>query len=246
MKTIIILPTYNEKENIENLIKDIFKVSDNSNLNLNIVVVDDNSPDKTWEIVKNLIQEKYKGKLFLIKRKGKLGLGTAYIAGFKLALEKGYDQAITMDADFSHNPKYLPDLIKKMQYCDIAIGSRYVPGGGTKNWGWSRKVISRSANTLAHIMLGLKAGDCTAGFRCYKAKVLKKIELDNIFSNGYSFLMEMLYRCQKAGFKTGEIPIIFEDRRVGISKISRKEILKAFVTLSRLTWDRIKRAIKLG
>ncbi|MFH1638670.1 MAG: polyprenol monophosphomannose synthase [Candidatus Woesearchaeota archaeon] len=246
MKIIIILPTYNEKENIENLVKDIFNVSDESKLNLNVVVVDDNSPDKTGKIVTKLIREKYGRRLSLIKRSGKLGLGTAYIAGFKFALEKSYDQAITMDADFSHNPKYLPALIKKMQYCDIAIGSRYVQGGGTKNWCWSRKVISRSANTLAHIMLGLKAGDCTAGFRCYKAEVLKVIELDTIFSNGYSFLMEMLYRCQKAGFKTGEIPIIFEDRRVGISKISRTEILKAFVTLSRFTVDRIKRAIKLG
>ncbi|HII14825.1 MAG TPA: polyprenol monophosphomannose synthase [Nanoarchaeota archaeon] len=235
----IILPTYNEKENISALITEIFKVAKTDGLSLNIVVVDDNSPDGTGRVVDRLAKGSYKNKLFIIKRAGKLGLGTAYIAGFKFALKKQYDYAITMDADFSHNPRYLPAMLAKMQECDICIGSRYVPHGGTKNWGLSRKIISRGANTLAHLMLGLQARDCTAGFRCYKRGVLESLNLNAIHSNGFSFLMEMLYKCQEKGFKVGEVPIIFEDRRVGISKISRKEVAKALITLSRFTLYRL-------
>jgi len=237
-KTLIILPTYNEKENVGSLIQDIFKTSKKNKLNLNIVVVDDNSPDGTAKVVKDLIP-KFKENLFIIEREGKLGLGTAYIAGFKYALNHGFDFAITMDADFSHNPKYLPKMISKMKECDLCVGSRYVPGGGTKNWGLSRKVISRGTNLLAHVLLGLKANDCTAGFRCYRREVLKTIDLNKIYSNGYSFLMEMMYKCQKEMFRVGEIPIIFEDRRVGVSKISRQEIFKALKTLMKFTRDRV-------
>ena len=239
-KCAVVLPTYNERENIESLIKEIFDVSLKNNLNISIIVVDDNSPDGTGNLVKKLAQKEYKNRLNLIARERKLGLGTAYIAGFKFALDKGYDYIITMDADFSHKPAYLPAMLKKMQTCDLCVGSRYVLGGGTKNWGISRKIISRSTNLLAHTLLGLKANDCTAGFRCYKKEVLSTINLDNIYSNGYSFLLEMMYKCQTAGFRISEIPIIFEDRRVGVSKISRQEIIKAMKTLMRFTWRRIR------
>ncbi|MFA5887121.1 MAG: polyprenol monophosphomannose synthase [Candidatus Nanoarchaeia archaeon] len=239
-KAIIILPTYNEKENISTLITEIYDVSSKNNLGLHIVVVDDNSPDGTAAIVKKIMYEKFKQNLFIIERPGKMGLGTAYIAGFRFALEKEYDYAITMDADFSHKPSYLPSMLKKMETCDLCVGSRYVPGGGTKNWGISRKIISRSTNLLAHTLLGLKANDCTAGFRCYKKEVLSTINLNNIYSNGYSFLLEMMYKCQVNNFKIGEIPIIFEDRRVGVSKISRQEIIKAMKTLMKFTWRRIR------
>ncbi|MDI6738275.1 MAG: polyprenol monophosphomannose synthase [Nanoarchaeota archaeon] len=238
-KCAVILPTYNERENIETLIKEIFDVSSKNSLGLSIVVVDDNSPDGTAEIVKKLMHENFKQKLFMIERPGKMGLGTAYIAGFRFALEKGCDYAITMDADFSHRPNYLPAMLQKMETCDLCVGSRYVVGGGTKNWGITRKIISRSTNLLAHTLLGLKANDCTAGFRCYKKEVLNTINLNNIYSNGYSFLLEMMYKCQANNFKVGEIPIIFEDRRVGVSKISRQEIIKAMKTLMRFTWRRI-------
>lgn len=239
-KVIIILPTYNEKENINALITEIFDVSSRNRLELSIVVVDDNSPDGTAEIVKRNMHDKFKQQLFIIERPGKMGLGTAYIAGFRFALEKGYDYAITMDADFSHKPSYLPAMLQKMETCDLCVGSRYVMGGGTQNWGISRKIISRSTNLMAHTLLGLKANDCTAGFRCYKREILNTINLDNIYSNGYSFLLEMMYKCQANNFKVDEIPIIFEDRRVGISKISRQEIIKAMKTLIRFTWKRIR------
>lgn len=239
-KALIILPTYNEKENISTLITEIFDVSSKNKMDLNVVVVDDNSPDGTADSVKRIKHENFKQKLFIIERPDKMGLGTAYIAGFRFALENGYDYAITMDADFSHNPGYLPNMLKKMETCDLCIGSRYVHGGGTQNWGVSRKIISRSTNLLAHTLLGLKANDCTAGFRCYKKEVLSTINLDNIYSNGYSFLLEMMYKCQANNFKIGEIPIIFKDRRVGVSKISKQEIIKAMKTLVRFTWKRIR------
>lgn len=242
-KTLIVLPTYNEKENIESLVREIFSVASGNNIDINIVVVDDNSPDGTASIVRQ-ISEEYIGRLFLIERPGKMGLGTAYIAGFKFGLANGYDYMITMDADFSHKPGYLPEMLAKMDACDLCVGSRYVAGGGTKNWSISRKIISRSTNMMAHILLGLKANDCTAGFRCYRKNVLSTINLDGIYSNGYSFLLEMMYKCQGNGFTIGEIPIIFEDRRVGVSKISKQEIIKAMKTLMKFTLAHIKDGVK--
>ncbi|MDI6737759.1 MAG: polyprenol monophosphomannose synthase [Nanoarchaeota archaeon] len=238
-KCAVILPTYNERENIESLIKDIFDVSSKNGLHISIIVVDDNSPDGTGDLVSKLAQKKHKNKLYLIARERKLGLGTAHIAGFKFALDKGYDYIITMDADFSHSPKYLPEMINKMGSCDICIGSRYVYGGGTKNCSYGRKILSKGAKYLIHKMTGLKARDCTNAFRCYKQVVLKKIEINNIHSNGYSFLIEMLFLCQSQGFKIREIPIIFENRKLGASKISRKEIIKGIKSLLRLALKRI-------
>ncbi|HOK41107.1 MAG TPA: polyprenol monophosphomannose synthase [bacterium] len=230
-KILIVIPTYNEKENIEKLIRKIFEV----NSNYHILIVDDNSPDGTSEIVKKLQTEFT--NLHLITRSGKLGLGTAYIAGLKYGYQNGFTAIGTMDADFSHSPEYLPAMVELLKKYDIGIGSRYVPGGGTKNWGIHRKILSRCANAFAKFMLGLKSNDNTAGFRLYKREVLEKINLDNIFSNGYSFLVEMIYKCQKAGFKVGETPIIFIDRKEGKSKISKNEIFKAIKTILRLKFS---------
>jgi len=234
---LVIVPTYNEAENIERLVEQILEQP----APLHVVVVDDNSPDGTGCLADALAARH--DRVQVIHRAAKLGLGTAYIAGFRRAIEGGYGYAITMDADFSHNPAYLPDLLAMMTRCDLAIGSRYVPGGATTGWPLPRKTLSWGANTFARLVLGLKAHDCTAGFRCYKVGVLQAIELDTIFSSGYSFLVEMVTRCERRGFAVGEIPITFDNRRLGSSKISRREILKSVYTVFRLRfswlpWDR--------
>lgn len=232
-KILIIIPTYNEIENIQKLIETIFDV----NPSYNILIVDDSSPDGTSEKVIEL-QKKYKN-LYLQKRSGKLGLGTAYISGLKYGLKNDFDIMVTLDADFSHNPKYLPAVIGKLENYDIGIGSRYVRGGGTKNWGIHRIILSRCANLFAKFMLGLKSNDNTAGFRAYRRRVLETINLDTIISNGYSFLVEMIYRCQKANFTVGESPIIFVDRTEGKSKISKNEIFKAIKTILKLKFGTV-------
>jgi dolichol-phosphate mannosyltransferase len=236
MRTAVIIPTYNESENIEALAKEILALEEVTE----IIVVDDNSPDGTGEIADELAKM-YRGSVQVIHRSGKLGLGTAYIAGFKAALDSGADCIVTMDADFSHRPSYIPDLVAKSKEAHLVIGSRYVDGGGTLNWGLRRQLFSRGANAVARLMLGLKAHDCTAGFRCYRREVLESIELDEIFSDGYSFLIEMLYKCQRRGWEIGEVPIIFEDRRLGASKISQREVFKALYTVLCLAWERVFR-----
>lgn len=233
MKSAVIIPTYNERDNIETLAKEILALGDITE----IIIVDDNSPDGTGKIADELTKV-YRG-VKVLHRPAKLGLGTAYIAGFKRALASGTDYILTMDADFSHHPRYIPDLLARNQDAQLVIGSRYVDGGGTANCGLQRQILSRGANTFARLVLGLKAHDCTAGFRCYHRQVLESIELDEIFSDGYSFLIEMLYKCQRRGWEIGEVPIIFEDRRRGASKISRREIFKALYTVLRLSWKRI-------
>ncbi|NLG28762.1 MAG: polyprenol monophosphomannose synthase [Chloroflexi bacterium] len=236
-RALVIVPTYNEAENIERLVREILAQP----APLDVAVVDDNSPDGTGQLADALAQQDE--RVQVLHRAAKLGLGTAYIAGFKHALAQAYDYAITMDADFSHNPRYLPQLLGLMADYDLGIGSRYVRGGGSTGCSWSRVVLSKGANAFAKFMLGLKAHDCTAGFRCYKADVLRAIELDTIFSSGYSFLVEMVTRCQRRGYRVGEIPIIFDNRRLGKSKISRVEILKSVYTIFRLRfawlpWER--------
>lgn len=233
MKTAVIIPTYNESDNIETLVKEILALG----IINEIIIVDDNSPDGTGEIADELAKV-YPG-IKVLHRPAKLGLGTAYITGFKEALATGADCILTMDADFSHHPRYVPALLRKSQDAQLVIGSRYVDGGGTRNWGLQRQILSRGANTFARLMLGLKAHDCTGGFRCYQRGVLESIELDKIFSNGYAFLIEMLYKCQRKGWEIGEVPIIFEDRRRGASKISRHEIFRALYTVLSLAWRRI-------
>jgi len=231
----IIVPTYNEKENIRDLVEQIL----NLEIKAQVIIVDDNSPDGTGQIADELARET--SRVSVIHRQGKLGLGTAYIAGFKKGLAEGADRLITMDADFSHDPSYIPDLVKLANHYHITIGSRYIPEGGVQNWEIQRRFLSWGANAFARTVLGLKAHDCTAGFRCYHREVLQTIDLDRIFSNGYSFLVEMIFRCQKHGYTVGEIPIIFANRARGQSKISQTEIYKAMYTVARLFINRLVR-----
>lgn len=232
-RVFVIVPTYNEAKNICNLVGDILNTGESTQ----VIVVDDNSPDGTGKLADELSQTH--SRVRVIHREGKLGLGTAYIAGFKRALAENADRIITMDADFSHDPAYIPGLVALTDHLDIAVGSRYVPGGGTRNWTWRRQLISRGANTIARIMLGLNTHDCTAGFRCYRREVLASIDLEQFFSNGYSFLIEMLFKCQQQGYVTGELPIIFVNRTQGSSKISQREIYKAMYTVLRLAGRRL-------
>jgi dolichol-phosphate mannosyltransferase len=234
MQVSIIIPTYNEKENIESLVTQLLTLP----TRVHIIVVDDNSPDGTGEIAERLAVENA-GRVRVIRRPGKLGLGTAYIAGFKEALAERADLICSMDADFSHNPRYVPDIVDKInQGYDLVIGSRYVPGGESTQTP-DRKVFSWGANTIARVLLGLHARDTTAGFRCYRRQALESLDLGSIKSSGYSFLFEMVFRVEQRGFKVGEVPIIFEDRRLGASKISRNEIVKALGTVLRLAPKRL-------
>ena len=224
-KVLVIVPTYDERENIESLIAEILNVWPTCQ----VLVVDDNSPDGTGEMADQLAASD--SRVQVLHRPGKLGLGTAYLEGFRYALDRRFDLAITMDADFSHHPRYLPDLIQGCQQYDLTIGSRYIAGGGVRNWGIHRRILSRTANFLARLMLGLRANDCTAGFRCYRRPVLQRLSRKKITSHGYSCLLELLYRCQLWGFRIGEVPIIFVDRQAGTTKISKKEIWGAIKTL---------------
>ena len=239
MNVTAIVPTYNEKENIEALVTQLLELP----TGVHVLVVDDHSPDGTGQIVDRLA-EAHPGRVSVIHRAGKLGLGTAYIAGFEQALAEGADLICTMDADFSHNPRYIPDMVDKIeQGCDLVIGSRYVPGGGTSGCTFDRKVLSWGANAFARFMLGLKANDTTAGFRCYRREVLERVEPQTIKASGYSFLIEMLFRVQRTGWQVGEVPIIFENRRLGTSKISQGEVLRALQTVFRLARTRLSRKV---
>ncbi len=228
MPPAVIIPTFNEKENIALLIGDLHRFVPD----LAVLVVDDNSPDGTGVLVNDLAARD--ARVFPIHRPAKLGLGTAHIAGMKFALAKQFEPILTMDADFSHAPRFVPTMLREMQKYDLAIGSRYVPGGGTLHCTAARRALSRGANLFARTVLGLGAADTTAGFRAYRRAVLESIALDEIQSNGYSFLIEMLYQCQKQGWRVGEVPIVFENRQRGASKISRQEILRAMGTVLRL------------
>jgi dolichol-phosphate mannosyltransferase len=231
----VIIPTYNEKENITDLVTRILALD----IGASVIIVDDNSPDGTGQIAAALAEQD--PRVSVIHRSGKLGLGTAYIAGFHQGLAQGADCLLTMDADFSHDPSYIPALVTLANHFHITIGSRYVPQGGVRNWELRRRFLSWGANAFARTLLGLKARDCTAGFRCYHREVLENIDLDTIFSSGYSFLVEMLFRCQRKGFTVGEIPIIFANRERGQSKISQREIYKAMYTVMRLFGSRLIR-----
>ena len=230
---LIIIPTYNESDNIEKLL-DLISRTDPA---AHVLIVDDNSPDRTYEIVERLMQTSYPGRLFLLKRAGKLGLGTAYIAGFKWALARDYDYIFEIDADFSHDPKYLPAFLTAIEKHDLVLGSRYVPGGGVKNWGLLRKIISRGGSLYARTILGLSLRDLTGGFKCFRRQVLESIDLDAVKSNGYSFQIEMTYRARCKGFRICETPIVFEDRTAGKSKMSRKIFLEAVLMVWKLRMD---------
>jgi dolichol-phosphate mannosyltransferase len=233
MKTLIIIPTYNEYENLRPLLEQIFSYAPVSD----ILIVDDNSPDGTGRLA-DQIHESDK-RVHVLHRAGKLGLGTAYVAGFKYAIEHNYDAAFEMDADFSHDPRYLPDFLTAIENADLVIGSRYIHGGGTPNWSFIRRCISGCGNIFARFMLGIPVHDCTAGYRCYRREVLESIELDSVQSQGYAFQVEMAYRVMRQGFKIVEIPIIFMDRRVGQSKMSRKIVIEAFTYVLRARTGRV-------
>jgi dolichol-phosphate mannosyltransferase len=232
MDKLVIIPTYNEKENIEAIITAVMNLP----LDFHVLIIDDGSPDGTANIVKDLMANKYTGKLHIIERAGKQGLGTAYITGFKWAIEHKYDYIFEMDADFSHNPE---DLLKLYNACstegaDVAIGSRYVSGVNVVNWPMGRVLMSYFASKYVRFILGVKIHDTTAGFKCYRRQVLETIELDKIRFKGYAFQIEMKYTAYKCGFKIQEVPIIFINRVLGTSKMSGGIFSEALLGVIRL------------
>lgn len=239
MSNLVIIPTYNEKENIEAIITAVMELP----IEYHVLVIDDGSPDGTASIVKDLMSNQYDGKLHLVERSGKLGLGTAYIAGFKWAIEHNYDYIFEMDADFSHNPQ---DLLKLYDACanqgaDLAIGSRYVSGVNVVNWPMGRVLMSYFASKYVRFVLGMKVHDTTAGFVCYRREVLETIELDKIRFKGYAFQIEMKFTAYKCGFKIQEVPIIFVNRILGTSKMSGgifSEALLGVIRLKLNSWTR--------
>lgn len=232
---IVIIPTYNELENIEKIIRAIISLE----IEFNILIIDDGSPDGTAAIVKKLISKEFGERLFLIERSGKLGLGTAYITGFKWALNEGYKYIFEMDADFSHSPNDLPRLYAACHddNYDIAIGSRYISGVNVVNWPIGRVMMSYFASKYVQLVTGLRIHDTTAGFVCYKRRVLETIELDKIKFKGYAFQIEMKHTAYKIGFKTKEVSVIFINRQEGISKMSGGIFNEAFIGVLRLKWD---------
>ena len=232
--SIVIIPTYNEKENIENIIRAVFGKGEQ----FDILVIDDGSPDGTAAIVKGL-QAEFPDRLHIIERKGKLGLGTAYIAGFKWAIEQKYDYIFEMDADFSHNPDDLPRLYEACttEGYDVAIGSRYVSGVNVVNWPMGRVLMSYFASIYVRIITGLKIHDTTAGFVCYRREVLETIPLDKIRFKGYAFQIEMKFTAYKCGFRIKEVPVIFINRKLGTSKMSGGIFSEAVFGVIRLKTD---------
>lgn len=241
--SIVIIPTYNEKENIEKIIRAVLGLGPHA---FNILVIDDGSPDGTAAIVKRLMEDEFKNRLFIIERRGKLGLGTAYIAGFKWAIEQKYDYIFEMDADFSHDPKDLPRLYEACATdgADVAIGSRYVSGINVVNWPMGRVLMSYYASKYVRTVLGVKLHDTTAGFKCYRRQVLEAIDLDAIRFKGYAFQIEMKFTAYKLGFKIKEVPVIFVNRREGTSKMSGGIFGEALFGVMRLRWAAMTGQIK--
>ena len=239
MERLVIIPTYNEKENVENIIRAVMQLP----IGFHVLIIDDGSPDGTAAIVKRLQEEEFKDKLFLIERAGKQGLGTAYITGFKWAIEHEYDYVFEMDADFSHNPQ---DLLKLYDACanegaDVAVGSRYITGVNVVNWPMGRVLMSYCASIYVRSVLGVDIHDTTAGFVCYRREVLETIELDKIRFKGYAFQIEMKFTACKCGFTIKEVPIIFINRVLGTSKMSGgifSEALLGVIRLKIQSWYR--------
>lgn len=231
--SLVIIPTYNERENIENIIRAVFGLEQG----FHILVIEDNSPDGTADIVRNL-QQTFSDRLFMLERKGKLGLGTAYIAGFKWALEHGYEYIFEMDADFSHNPQDLPRLYQACAEgkADVAIGSRYVSGVNVVNWPIGRVLMSFFASKYVRIVTGLPIHDTTAGFVCYRRRVLETIRLDQIRFKGYAFQIEMKFTAYKCGFRITEVPVVFVNRELGTSKMNSSIFGEAVFGIIRLKW----------
>jgi dolichol-phosphate mannosyltransferase len=232
-RSLVVLPTYNERENLDAIVRAILEQAPD----LDVLIVDDNSPDGTGEIADALAADPLVAdRVHVIHRAGKRGLGTAYVAGFHWALERGYACVFEMDADFSHNPADLTRLRDALQggAADLAIGSRWVGHGGTRNWSFLRTFISRGGSLYARLILGVPVRDLTSGFKCFSRRVLETLDLSGIHSNGYAFQVEVNYRCHRAGFRIAEVPIVFVDRRVGKSKMGSHIVLEAMLVVLRL------------
>ena len=230
---LVIIPTYNERGNVAAIAPQVLAASPD----IHILFVDDNSPDGTGQLLDEMAAAE--PRLHVLHRAGKLGLGTAYLEGFRWGLDRGHALLLEMDADFSHDPRYLPEMLARARGgADMVIGSRYVRGGGTVNWGIARQIISRGGGFYARTVLGVPVRDLTAGFICYRREVLETIDLATVRSSGYGFQIEMKYRVLKAGFRVEEMPIVFEDRRVGQSKMSKTIFLEALTMVWRLRFGR--------
>lgn len=228
LKAVVVIPTYNERDNIEKLAQEVLLQDDG----IHILIVDDNSPDGTGALADSLAATNH--HIHVLHRRGKLGLGSAYREGFRIALEMGADYVVEMDADFSHDPTVLPRFFEKMLEYDLVIGSRYLNGVSVVNWPLRRLMLSYFASVYTRLVTGLKISDCTSGFKCFNRRVLEAIDLNNIKSDGYSFQIEMNYRCMEHGFRLGEIPIIFIDRHAGSSKMSKKIVREAVIMVWKL------------
>jgi len=232
-RALIIVPTYNERDNVEEVVARFLDPLPEAE----ILFVDDNSPDGTGAVIDTIVAANQ--RVHVLHRERKQGLGTAYIAGFKWALERDHDYVLEMDADFSHDPRDLPDMVRLAhEGADMVVGSRYVEGGGTVNWGIGRQIISRAGSLYARTILGVNVRDLTSGFACYRRQALEEVDLDQVQSNGYSFQIEMKYRVIQAGMTVAELPIVFEDRRVGQSKMSRAIFLEAVGMVWKLRFGR--------
>jgi dolichol-phosphate mannosyltransferase len=224
-RILVSVATYNERDNLAPLFQEICKELPSAE----VLVIDDNSPDGTGQLADELAATN--PRLHVLHRPGKLGLGTAVLAGMRYAMDHGYDYFLNMDADFSHHPRYLPALVAGMSHHDVMIGSRYIPGGGTENWPLSRRLISGAVNGLTRLLLRLSPRDCSGAYRCYRVSKLREAQLDRVVSRGYSFQEEVLYRCRKAGCRMGETPIIFANRRAGATKVNTREAVRSLTLL---------------
>jgi dolichol-phosphate mannosyltransferase len=232
-RVLIVVPTYNERDNVAEVVDRFLAAAPDAEL----LFVDDASPDGTGAVLDGIAATER--RVHVMHRAGKLGLGTAYLDGFRWGLARGFELLLEMDADFSHDPRYLPDVLARARAgADVVVGSRYVAGGGTENWGLSRKIISRGGSLYARTILGVRVRDLTSGFICWRRRALEAIDLDSIASNGYSFQIEMKYRALRAGLRVEEVPIVFVDRRVGQSKMSRAIFLEALWVVWKLRLEK--------
>jgi dolichol-phosphate mannosyltransferase len=220
-RALVCVPTYDEKENVVAIVEAVLAAAPD----VDVLVIDDNSPDGTGRLADEIAARE--PRVHVLHRAGKEGLGRAYLAGFAWALARGYGLVLEMDADFSHDPRYLPAMLEAAREADLVLGSRYVPGGGTVNWGVARKLISRGGSLYARTILGIPIRDLTGGFKCFRREVLQAIDLPTVECSGYAFQIELTYRTLRKGFRVREIPIVFVDRRVGHSKMSRRIVLEA-------------------
>lgn len=240
---LVIIPTYNERDNVEQITSAVLAQQPNcGDIELNVLIVDDNSPDGTADIVRDMQSESKYGphRVHLIQRAGKMGLGTAYVAGFRYGLERGFDYLFEMDADFSHDPKELPVFLREIQEYDLVIGSRYISGANVANWPLRRLLLSYYANLYARLITGIKVHDATGGYKCFRRAVLEAIDLGDIQSNGYAFQIEMNFRAWRKGYRIKEIPIVFVDRHAGTSKMSKAIVREAVGMVWKLKYRALK------